>query len=261
MIMSNKPDNGASQPRRWLRAGHRWLGIASAVFVLLLASTGLALNHSQDWRLDQRFVRWFWLLDAYGIHAPAPSASFADGGHRASLLGQRLYFDGRQVAAEIGQVQGLVLLEGLALVATRSSLVLLTRAGELVERVDLQHELPGGIERIGRRGRQLVVASAGEHYLGDADVNGLERAAHVPGHEIEWSVPSAAPATEIALLQEQFRGQGLSVERLLADIHSGRIVTSAGPLLMDLIAVFLIVLSATGLLMWLRRARRENGGG
>ena len=261
MKISNRRDSTAPKPRRWLRVVHRWLGVISALFVLLLASTGIALNHSHDWQLDQRYVSWSWLLDAYGIHAPDISASFDAGGHRASLLGQRLYFDGRSVAQEIDSVIGMVSVDFLTIVATNHSIVLLTAAGELVEQLDLVHQLPGDIDRIGSWGGRIVINSAGEYFMGDAEVTGFEPLASVPSRGIDWSVPSVPPLAEIVLLQESFRGQGLSVERLLGDIHSGRIIKSAGALVMDLIAVFLIILSVTGLVLWLRRARRGNGGG
>lgn len=255
MNISIRPGNAVPRRRRWLRALHRWLGVASALFVMLLATTGIALNHSHDWRLDQRYVHWSWLLDAYGIEAPPLQASFADDGHRVSLLAGHLYYDGRLVVEDVGQIKGFVSLDPLMLTATADDIVLLTSTGELVERFDLGSGLDGAIERIGKWRGRVVIAGGGGYLLSDAEVSAFTALTEVDEKGTEWSVASAPSAAETASLQEQFRGRGLTVERLMADLHSGRIIRSGGPLLMDLVAVFLIVLSVTGLLLWLRRSR------
>ncbi|HSN52770.1 MAG TPA: PepSY-associated TM helix domain-containing protein, partial [Woeseiaceae bacterium] len=54
-----------------------------------------------------------------------------------------------------------------------------------------------------------------------------------------------------------YRGRGVTVERVLDDLHSGRIFARAGTLVMDAVAVFMIVLSLSGFVLWLQRGRRE----
>ena len=54
----------------------------------------------------------------------------------------------------------------------------------------------------------------------------------------------------------QYR-RGLTVERVLADVHSGRIFATTGTLIMDAVAVFMIVLSLSGFVLWLQHSRRE----
>ena len=146
----------ASEKRRpkrpWFRSFHRWLGGIAAFFVLFLAVTGIALNHGHEWRLDQRFVSWGWLLDAYGIHAPEFADSFTAGGHRATLLGQHLYLDERLVAADADGLNGMVALEMMLVVATGQAVLLLTREGELIVRLDLATVLPGTVQRLGIEG-------------------------------------------------------------------------------------------------------------
>ena len=53
--------------RNTLTIWHRRLGLTAALFVLLLATTGLALNHTDGLRLDERYVGAGWLLRWYGI--------------------------------------------------------------------------------------------------------------------------------------------------------------------------------------------------
>lgn len=246
--------------RAWLRRGHRWLGLVSIVFVLLLSATGIALNHSSDWGLDDRFVRWSWLLDAYGIHAPAPSASFADRAHRATLLGQRLYFDEAEVAEVAGELQGMVVLDPLVFLAAEDTAWVLTMTGELVQAMQLADEVPAAIERIGRAGDTVVLAGNGKVYRSDREVTAFDAWPNPDEDTIAWPGPSPVPDELMAILQDNYRGRGVSVERLLADVHSGRILPVAGSLVMDGVAILLIILSLTGLLMWTQHNRRENPG-
>ena len=245
----------------WLRKCHRWVGAIAAVFVLLLAATGIALNHSADWRLDRQYVNWDWLLDAYGITAPAPSASYADADHRAVLLGQRLYFDAREIARNIDRLTGLVSLNAFVVLSSADGVFLVTAAGDLVEHIDLTSQLPASIDRLGLSGDRIIVSSGGTNFRSDAEVNNFEAWRDVLGAAVAWSAPSGAPMELLAKLEEQYRGQGLTVERVLADLHSGRIVSTPGPLFMDFIAVCLVFLSATGILFWVRGSRRDNGSG
>jgi uncharacterized iron-regulated membrane protein len=69
----------------------------------------------------------------------------------------------------------------------------------------------------------------------------------------------AIPQDQLEILLGLYRGRGLSLERVILDLHSGKILTRAGPVLMDAVGVILIALSVIGLLMWSRRNGNGNG--
>jgi len=72
-----------------------------------------------------------------------------------------------------------------------------------------------------------------------------------------WSSPADLSPDE----RERFAGMlqpGISVQRLLLDLHSGRIAGRSGPLVMDLIAVFLGVLSLSGAWLFFKRKHRRE---
>ena len=259
-MATSRRASGGRPKRPWFRSFHRWLGGIAAFFVLLLAITGIALNHGHEWRLDQRFVSWGWLLDAYGIHAPEFAESFVANGHRATLMGQHLYLDEQLVAADAEGLNGMVALETMLVVATHDGALLLTPGGELVERLDLATELPGPIQRLGLRDGRAVIQSRGAEFAADADVTGFAPTDMDDGAGTDWSDASPAPAELLERLRRDYRGRGLTVERLLADLHSGRIVGKAGPYIMDFIAISLIILSMTGLFQWRQRGRRNGNG-
>ena len=249
---SNRNSNGVARAT-WLRRVHRWIGLTALVFVLLLATTGIALNHTSAWRLDETWVDWAWLLHAYGIDAPRPTISFAADGTRATLLGGRLYVDGREVARSIETLVGLAATGERVVVAAGNEVFLLTASGDLVERMDLASVLPAAITEVGLAEGHVVLRTGAGLFRFDDELLNVQPAPDLRQNGVQWSEQSAVPADESARLQNLYRGRGVTVERLLADLHSGRIVPRFGALLMDLVAVLLIGLGITGLLMWLRR--------
>lgn len=244
--------NGAAK-RTWVRRVHRWFGLTALVFVLLLSATGIALNHSSAWRLDDTYVVWPGLLAAYGIEAPDPSASFAGGAHRVTLMGGRLYFDGRELARGIESLAGMVATEQLLVAAAGAEVFLLARSGDLVERMDVAAALPRAISAVGLADGRVVVQSGDALFRFDENLLNLEAASPPDTSSVRWSTSSAVPPDELARLEDLYRGRGVTLERVLVDLHSGRIFTRFGALLMDLVAVLLITLSVTGLMMWRRR--------
>jgi hypothetical protein len=257
MTASATKTDGNGQNGSLLRRCHRWLGVMLAIFVLLLACTGIALNHGSDWSLDKRFITSNWLLDAYGIRVPADAVSFADRGHRATLLGQRLYLDDREVADGIDALTGIASLDSLIVLTTREQALLFSSAGELVERMDVTAELAAPIERLGRAGERAAIVSGGDIFTADADVSRFEIRTGEPT-AVAWSESSAVPDELLQSLQAKYRGRGLSVERVLADVHSGRIVNITGQYLMDAVGLLLIALSVTGIVMWARPRKKSQ---
>jgi len=259
MNTSPTSNNGSRRPPGWFRRGHRWVGVSLLVFVVLLSITGITLNHGGDLGLDRRYVNWSWMLDAYGIQMPPPSASFADDGHRATLIGERLFIDGRDTELHTEKLKGFATLGSLVIAAGERAAYLLTVDGDLVEAIALA-SLPGSIERVGRIGGRAVVQSGGVLLRSDLDIAVFEPWSADTPDAIQWPVETAPDASEMQALERAYRGRGLTVERVLLDLHSGRIVGMSGPLLMDIVGVCLIVLGFSGLIMSRSRSRRENGG-
>jgi uncharacterized iron-regulated membrane protein len=259
MASSRTQANGGRRSRAWFRRGHRWLGSLLVAFVVVFAVSGIALNHASDFGLDRHHVQWSWLLSAYGIDAPEPAASFAVDGHRATLLGGQLYYNGAAVAEDVAALTGMAALGPLVLIGSRSRAFVLTTDGAFVEAIDVGTELPNGIERVGKAGDVAVVESAGSLFRSDAEVTTFAAWEGDAPHKVSWSESSRPEPDQLEALREAYRGEGLTVERVLLDLHSGRILPKVGPLIMDIVAICMVILSLSGLLLSLQRGRRENG--
>ena len=58
-----------------------------------------------------------------------------------------------------------------------------------------------------------------------------------------------------------YRGNGMSLERILLDSHSGRIFGTAGVIIYDILALAVGFLAISGLVLWLRGRRNGNRNG
>ncbi len=232
---------------------HRYMGLAAALFVVLLASTGLLLNHTERLGLAQRYISAGPLLDWYGIEAPPPPPAFHAGGHWVSRLGETLYLDDQVLLKDEGTLIGFVMLADFMVVAVEGELLLLTPGGRLIERLAGIHGVPAGMQAVGldRAGRLVVRASHGD-YIVDEDFLAWR---DVGTAEAQWSVATALPEGLYRKLAALYRGSGLSMERLLLDLHSGRLLGGWGRYLMDGAALLMLGLAGSGVWHWARRRR------
>ena len=141
------------------------------------------------------------------------------------------------------------------MVAVDHSVFLFTPQGELVERLGGVDGVPSGMRSLGIDGFGSLVVD-GAHAMYQPGTDFLEWT-HWEGDAktIEWKQPAPLPDPLYRALVEHYRGEVLPVERVLLDLHSGRIFGRYGVWVMDAAAVLLILLPVTGIWMWLRRGR------
>lgn len=231
---------------RW----HRRFGIFTALFVVLLAVTGWFLNHTDRFSLDESYVSNDWLLDWYGIKPQSPPVSFNVGDHRVTQVDAHLYFDTRRISTDLDQLIGAVKQDRLFVVAARDSLYLLLESGDLVEKLGDAAGVPSGMRAIGLDDQgQLIIRAA--HGIYTADLDAIKWR-HTEAGNVDWSQASPAPQDLMQTVLEKYRGTGLSYERVLLDLHSGRLLGEGGVVLIDLAALLFVVLAVTGCVMWWR---------
>lgn len=236
---------------RSLYLWHRWIGLLSATFVILLALTGLALNHTEDMALDSTYVQSSALLDWYGIHAPTEITAFSAGAVTVSAVGSRVYVDAEQVANIEQPLIGAVHFSDLIILATSDKLLLMTRDGELVEEMGAAAGIPAGIRAIGvTSDRQLVISTANGFHITDSELLAWQEIAQP---DARWSEPVTPDPLLVTSLQTSYRGNGLPVERVMLDLHSGRILGPWGVYLMDGAAIVFLLLAGSGIWLWGKR--------
>ena len=245
-----------SKLRSWY-VWHRWVGVSAALLVVVLAITGITLNHTEALRLDERTVDSEALLAWYGIDAPGPLTTYAAGDHWLSQAGAHWYLDEAPLPGEFEPLRGAVALPSLVAAASADAVWLLTDGGEVVERMDAGAGIPQDIRRLGvdRQQRLVIEAAVGwvrsdEQYLQWQPVS-------APEH-VRWAQPASAPESIRQAILRSHRGAGLSLERVLLDLHSGRLFGRLGVYVMDAAALLMLLLAASGTWLWLRGLLRKR---
>jgi PepSY-associated transmembrane protein len=237
----------------FLRRWHTRIGLTAVVFFLFLAATGVVLNHATGLGLDTQYVHAAWLARWYGISAESPRHAFRWGEHDLIAANGRWALDGRISGEKLPQPIGLVELPDMIVVASGVSLHLYGKDGVLIDRLE-RSALPGTpVQAIGSGADRLVLRTAS----GTFESRDAVSWSAAPRDAIVWSSPAALSAAERERY-EQLLEPGVSVERLLLDVHSGRIAGPYGPLAVDLLAVFLAILSVSGAWLFLKRRHRRE---
>ncbi len=235
---------------RFIYKLHRYIGLFSAIVLIMLAVTGIALNHTDSLKLDSRMIQSRTILDWYGIASTQTVTSYATANHILSRAGQQVYFDQNSLAAREYNLLGAVETEQFIVAAMRNSLVLITTEGEIIEQPPMK-----AIEKIGLGDQQQIVIKSEQGLMASND--GLLSWQPYQNPAVQWSVATQAPDSIIENLRNQSRTSILPLERVLLDLHSGRIFGAIGVFIVDLVGLFLIILSLSGCAIWFKHKLRS----
>jgi PepSY-associated transmembrane protein len=237
---------------RLLRRWHARIGFSAALFFLLLAVSGVIANHGAALGLDAKRVHSGWLDRWYGIAAEVPRAAFRSRSHELVAANGRWLLDARPAGDELPQPLGLVEVGDMLVVASAGSLYVLRADGRLVDRLD-GPALPGSpIESLGSDGAGVVLRTRGGVFA-SADVVSWRSGGP---RQVSWSAPAELSPAERRSYAAAL-APGIPLQRLLLDVHSGRIAGRYGPLAVDLAALVLIVLAASGAWLFASHRRRR----
>ncbi|MEE8119719.1 MAG: PepSY-associated TM helix domain-containing protein [Gammaproteobacteria bacterium] len=237
---------------------HRYAGLAAALFLIHLAITGIFLNHAHELELDRRFVSSDWLLDLYKIGPPDEIFGYKLADKWVTDGGRYIYLDDRAIAENGSKLVSAFLLADAMVVIVEHEILLFSPAGIQIERIPNPSPQGASIIAAGTSANgELVIAAGTRLLVADADLlnwSDAEETDFLPNKK--YRLPEALRTR----LAEKFRSTTLTWERVLQDVHSGRVAGNAGRLFFDIVALLLILLSGTGVIVWLQRlaAQRER---
>jgi len=254
--LSNKQNNKKSFHQRLirhLRAWHRKLGIITAVFIVFLASSGMMINHANFLTLDTSSVKSTWLLDFYGVKAPVEVRFYAD--QKISVADNYVWLNDKLLFESSTPVISAAKFQQFYIIVNSDQISLYSHQGELVDQLDSASGVPDNILALAINNQHIIVKTNDNMMQTDSDFFAWQT---VAGNNFNWITPENASNTvkQIAILQ--FKSQFLSWEQVLLDAHSGRIFSQAGVFVSDIIALLLIMLSVSGIYIWLRYANNKR---
>jgi len=243
---------------RSLYLWHRYMGLSAALLVMILAVTGLFLNHTEKFELDSQFIESNWLLDWYDIEPPQRIISYTAQGNTVSLVEDQLYLNKQFISGHYDSLAGAIYFQDMIIVAIDKQLLLFTTDGELIERLIDINEQSLTLGAIGKISDKLLAIQTDNILLTDADLNQWQPPSDQQLMQIEWSSPAALPVKAQQQLSHRYRANILTLERIMLDLHSGRIMGNIGVFLMDAAAVILLLLSFSGIWIWLQQRLKRN---
>lgn len=222
-----------------------------AVLVFMLAVTGILINHSQQMGWHRQPVFSAVLAWLYGIPLAPVERGFPVVDHWITQVGDQLYLDRQAVQACSEPLLGAVRLSDMLAVLCGSRLLLLDGQGGLIEQLA---NVPPQARALAAQDDRLLLATGNGTFAYSDDSGEWSM--------VETSVNALPPQTLPRELQQHFARRnpvpGLSWERVLLDLHSGRLFGSAGVLVVDLVGVATALLAFSGLLTWIGRKRRHR---
>lgn len=235
--------------KRLLRKTHRYIGAVCAFFILFLTSTGILLNHTDFLQLEKIMIKNPYLLSWYGIKPPVIKGLFFNQ-HWFVSDEQFLYADNRALT-ECSKIINIKTQDTIIYIACSDRIILLTATLELVEIVDENAGLPTPIQAFTLNNNQLIVLVQKQQYSASLDNMTFNKDMAIFADKMpSLQSPPNNIQRAIQLLADSY---SINVERVLLDIHSGRILGSAGVFFVDATGIMLLLLAMSGLYIWLKR--------
>ena len=243
--------------RTWTRASHRWLGIILLIPLTIACVTGMILNHTIDLDLSNRHVTANWIQSQYGMSLEDEPKAFGIGGKAYAARWDGQLFHQKNIMDDSSPLVGAVPLRNGTAVVTATSVHYFGLDGELIETLDslTLPEIP--ITRAGRtKNLELVLETQSGTFRSDSNL--LEFSENPSPNETEWSAVVTPSASDIKTWKTAFSGDGIPLDRVILDLHSGRFFGSIGKWIYDLTVIGVLLLSATGLVLFFRTRRRAQ---
>lgn len=253
MIKKKKSASIRNRIIRHLREWHRRLGIFAAFFLIFLSVTGIALNHTTLFSLAHQSITNSMLLNHYGIKPPSDVRFYQE--KQWLVADQLVWLDEKLVFESDEPIVSISKFDAYYLLATKSQLVIFTPSGDLVDKLDSSSDLPTPLLAMSSN-QALILKTPEGYYQGDSDFFEWQKVNTLV--EPVWATNVTVTKDEFNFAQKQYRSQFLNWERVILDVHSGRLFGNVGVFFMDIVAIMLILLSISGIYIWLRYTKSKR---
>ncbi|HBQ44199.1 MAG TPA: hypothetical protein DD716_00890 [Thiomicrospira sp.] len=233
---------------------HKKLGLVSMLVVIMLVITGIMLNHNDRFEFNKISINSKVINDWYGIELPQIEASFNQEETWVSLFSQTLYINQTPLKQlTIEQLFGFQKTSFGLIIATNQGLILTTKEAELIDVIkpDLN------IKLVYLEDSQLIIQKT-DNLLYTIKPPYEELSLYKEEKGNRQPILQASLPLSMQKIIEQDRNNGLTVERVLLDMHSGRFFGSLGTYVIDLFSIFFLILSLTGFWMYFKARRKRR---
>ena len=241
---------------------HRRFGLAAFIIIIVICVTGILLNHTEEFALKDRFIQSSRLQSWYGIEVEGEAFFYPVETNQSQViiasLEDHLYVDNQLISQNAGLIIGAVSVTDLIIVSTAADIYLVTPQAELIEKMSLSSFITSDIEKIGVDDSGSVLLSSKDTVYTSHDDYLSWQALDSPVSNVEWSQPAKVSAEELEVLHSYHLAKSIDWERLVLDLHSGRIFGQWGVWLYDLTALAIIFLSISGCWTWYKKQQLKK---
>ena len=231
---------------------HKFTGIAVCIFLIHLSITGIFLNHTEDLGLDEKYTASPMILALYNISMPSQEESFLVDNIFISRFGDQVFMGNQPIIKSESPIMGAAFSNQILAIALANEMVLLTQEGELIERISSTAELPENIQKLGVSEDILYLKTPNKLWQSSDQAQAWELS---DSNFNDWSNEVIMPDQQTKQIEMYFSGKGVSLEQFFLDLHNGNIIKGFGKWLLDIIAIFLLLISISGVWIWLRKKR------
>ena len=224
---------------------HRYVGLGICIFLVHLAITGIFLNHSIGLRLDKTFITWPWLLNQYNLTVPEPENIFTIGKNNFSTIDGEVFFNEKPIFLAEEDLLGVSQNQDTFILASSSTITVISKEGYIINK---ENVLPFAVKNIGINGDEVVINDKEDKIWSSESINGVWELTE--NRTVQWSMEGSITPINQEKIRKYFVGDGVSLEQVILDFHSGAIFQKAGKLFFDIISILLIILSFTGIWLW-----------
>lgn len=250
-----------------LREWHRKLGIIAAFFIIFLSLSGVALNHTTTLSLAHQAISQPWLLDHYGISPPTDVRFYQQNSQHNSdnlhITNNLIWLNNKLLMESSSDLVAAIFISSaqdpesqIILIANRNQLSLFNLQGDLIDQLGENFGVPSNIIAMHVHELDVVVKTESGYFTSNTDFLDWQEVTFVK--EPLWIKPTEVSDRLKATAELAYRSRFLTLERIILDAHSGRIFGLFGVLFMDVVAILLVLLSLSGLYIWLRYARAKR---
>lgn len=243
---------------RTLISLHQKIGLTAIIVVIMLSATGIALNHTESLQLKKTGVSQAWLYEWYGLALPEFKTSHHIPATEMSSDTWVTQFDRDIWINEQKFAQGQLQFAGAThygfAIVTSEKTLLVTPELELIDQLA---NPSGSIEAAIQINPLTLKLNDQTHWqLNEALTTWVQTSSTLAlsDNSNTRELPSALKK----VIEEHYSSLGLNWERVLLDLHSGRIFGPLGVWIIDLFAVLLIVLSVSGYYMYRNKRPRRR---
>ena len=233
--------------RRWRKSFWRWhrrIGVLCFLFLIMLAFTGILLNHADSWSLFAKPIPAKLAGALYGDSYPVEAYLYDLDEIDVYQIDQSLYL--QQVQLDLSctsDVTGVTFSENYIWIGCSDSLSLYETTGALVEKIRLTGE---SITALARCQPGICIRRSGDWFAFDQATLSLEEL--LVGAPVAETLPSGIEFWPDSISHTPAE---LNFGRLISDFHSGAVAGNIGRILVDLVGFAILFLSISGCYLWL----------